>query len=139
MGVIGSWESKEPRKLLGCVVNFACHATTSPGGISANYIYYLEKVIQGYYGKDAVVVLDENVSALAQKSYVDFVDPRVLEFDLEGVTRIDRQMQPFEHQKRRFVDGVGGAMAEYELRRDEATDGVAKPVARRDEGRQPFL
>jgi hypothetical protein len=54
VGVIGVWDEK--RKLLGCVVNFACHATTSPGGISANYIYYLEKVIQGYYGKEAVVV-----------------------------------------------------------------------------------
>ncbi len=54
VGVIGVWDEK--KKLLGCVVNFSCHATTSPGGISANYIYYLEKVIQGYYGKDAVVV-----------------------------------------------------------------------------------
>jgi neutral ceramidase len=54
VGVIGVWDEK--KKFLGCIVNFACHATTSPGGISANYIYYLEKVIQGYYGKDAVVV-----------------------------------------------------------------------------------
>ena len=56
VGVIGAWDAKNPDRLLGCIVNFACHATTSPGGISANYIYYLEKVIQGYYGKDAVVV-----------------------------------------------------------------------------------
>jgi neutral ceramidase len=54
VGVIGVWDEK--KKLLGCIVNFSCHATASPGGISANYIYYLEKVIQGYYGKDAVVV-----------------------------------------------------------------------------------
>jgi hypothetical protein len=54
VGVIGAWDEKN--RLLGCVVNFSCHATTSPGGISANYIYYLEKVIQGYYGKDTVVV-----------------------------------------------------------------------------------
>ena len=54
--MIGAWDAKDPNRLLGCVVNFACHATTSPGGISANYIYYLEKVIQGYYGKDCVVV-----------------------------------------------------------------------------------
>jgi hypothetical protein len=54
VGVIGVWDEK--KHLLGCVVNFACHATTNPGGISANYIYYLEKVIQGFYGKDAVVV-----------------------------------------------------------------------------------
>ncbi len=54
VGVVGAWDAKG--KLLGCVVNFACHATTSPGGISANYICYLEKAVQGYYGQDAVVV-----------------------------------------------------------------------------------
>ena len=31
-----AWD--EEGKLLGCVVNYACHATTSPGGISANWI-----------------------------------------------------------------------------------------------------
>ncbi len=56
VGVIGAWDARDPNRLLGCVVNFSCHATTSPGGISANYIHYLEKAIQGYYGKDAVVV-----------------------------------------------------------------------------------
>jgi neutral ceramidase len=56
VGVIGAWDAKDPRRLLGCVVNFTCHATTSPGGISANYIHYLEKAIQGYYGKECVVV-----------------------------------------------------------------------------------
>ena len=54
VGIIGVWGDNN--KLLGFVVNFCCHATTSPDGISANYIYFLEKVIQGYYGKDAVVV-----------------------------------------------------------------------------------
>ena len=54
VGVIGVWDGKG--RLMGCVVNFACHATTSPGGISANYVYYLEKAIQGFYGKHVVVV-----------------------------------------------------------------------------------
>ncbi len=54
VGVIGAW-SKDG-KSLGCVVNFACHATTSPGGISANYIYYLEQAIRGVMGPDAIVV-----------------------------------------------------------------------------------
>jgi len=56
VGVIAAWDAKDSNKALGCVVNFSCHATTSPGGISANYIYYLEKAIQGYYGKSCVVV-----------------------------------------------------------------------------------
>jgi neutral ceramidase len=56
VGLVGAWDAKDSHRLLGCVVNFACHATTSPGGISANYIHYLEKAIQGYYGKECVVV-----------------------------------------------------------------------------------
>jgi len=54
VGVIGAWDKSG--KLQGCVVNFACHATTSPGGISANYIWYLEKVIRGTFGEHVVVV-----------------------------------------------------------------------------------
>ena len=54
VGVIGAWNNDG--KLIGCIVNFACHATTSPGGISANYIYYLEMAIRGYFGDHVVVV-----------------------------------------------------------------------------------
>ena len=54
VGVIGAWNAEG--KLLGCVVNFACHATTNPGGISANYVYYLEQAIRGMFGSDTVVV-----------------------------------------------------------------------------------
>jgi hypothetical protein len=54
VGVIGAWNKEG--KLVGCVVNFVCHATTSPGGISANYVYYLEKVVRGAFGDDVVVV-----------------------------------------------------------------------------------
>ncbi len=60
VGVIGAWDREG--KILGCVVNFACHATTSPGGISANYVHYLEKVIQGYYGSGCVVVFLNGMS-----------------------------------------------------------------------------
>ncbi|MEA1950345.1 MAG: hypothetical protein U9N87_03100 [Planctomycetota bacterium] len=56
VGVIGIWD-KSGNKLRGCVVNYACHATTGPsGGFSANWIYYLEKVIRGALGPDAIVV-----------------------------------------------------------------------------------
>lgn len=54
VGVLGAWNREG--KFLGCIVNFACHATTSPGGISANYIYYLEQMIRGTLGADAIVV-----------------------------------------------------------------------------------
>ena len=54
VGVIGAWDAEG--KLVGCVVNFACHATASPRGISANWIWGLEKVIRGSLGEEAVVV-----------------------------------------------------------------------------------
>jgi neutral ceramidase len=54
VGVIGAW-SKEG-KLLGCVVNYACHGTTGPSGTSANWIFHLENTIRGAMGKEAIVV-----------------------------------------------------------------------------------
>jgi hypothetical protein len=54
VGVIGAWDMTG--KLLGTVVNFACHATTNPVGISANWIYYLERTIQGALDSRAPVV-----------------------------------------------------------------------------------
>ena len=54
VGVIGVWNQQG--KCIGCVVNYACHATCNPGGISANWIYYLEQTIQGTMGKDCKVV-----------------------------------------------------------------------------------
>jgi hypothetical protein len=54
VGVVGAWDDK--RKLIGCVVNYACHATTGPGGASADYIYYVEKVLRGFFGPETVVV-----------------------------------------------------------------------------------
>lgn len=52
--VLGAWDASG--MLQGCIVDFACHATTSPGGISANYIYYLEQTIRGCFGPQAVVL-----------------------------------------------------------------------------------
>ena len=54
VGVLAAWDAKG--NCLGCIVNFACHATTSPGAISTSYICYLEKALQGFHGKDTVVV-----------------------------------------------------------------------------------
>jgi len=54
VGVVGVWDKSE--SLLGCIVNFACHATTNPGGFSANWIHYMEKTIRGALGPDLTVV-----------------------------------------------------------------------------------
>ena len=54
VSVIGAYDSDG--HLTGCVVNYACHATTNPDGISANWIYYLERTIQAVLGSRAVVV-----------------------------------------------------------------------------------
>jgi hypothetical protein len=54
VGVIGGWDAGG--RLRGCVVNYCCHATTNPGGISANWIFYLEQAIRGAFGHDVVVV-----------------------------------------------------------------------------------
>lgn len=73
VGVIGVWDSDG--ELLGCVVNYACHATASPGGISANWIYYMEQAIQGMMGKDAVVVYLQGASG--DVTQVDNLSPYV--------------------------------------------------------------
>lgn len=54
VGVIGVWNTNG--EFVGCIVNYACHATTSPPGISANWVCYLEQTIRGVMGGKAVVV-----------------------------------------------------------------------------------
>lgn len=71
VGVIGAWSSDG--KLIGCVVNFACHATTNPGGISANYIYYLERAVRGVFGEKVVVVF--TAGAAGDVTQVDNLSP----------------------------------------------------------------
>ncbi len=71
VGVIGAWDKSG--KLLGCIVNYACHATTSPGGISANWIYYLEKTIRGAMGADVPVVFLQG--ACGDVTQVDNLSP----------------------------------------------------------------
>ena len=54
VGVIGVWNADG--RLLGCVVNFSCHATANGPWVSANWPHYMERAIQGYFGKAAGVV-----------------------------------------------------------------------------------
>jgi hypothetical protein len=55
VGVAGVWDLKG--RLLGCLVNFSCHATTSPGGISANWIGTMEQVLRRATGDAALPVV----------------------------------------------------------------------------------
>lgn len=74
VGVIGVWDAKG-EKLLGCVVNYACHATCSPGGTSANWIYYMEQVIRGAMNPEAIVVFLQG--ACGDVTQVDNLSPYV--------------------------------------------------------------
>lgn len=86
VGVIGVWGSNG--KLRGCVVNFVCHATTSPGGISANYIYYVEKAIRGFFGPEVGVVFLAGTSG--------------------DVTQVDNQNPYVNRTAERWAEFVGG-------------------------------
>ncbi|MFC5453979.1 hypothetical protein [Prosthecobacter fluviatilis] len=71
VGVIGAWDLQG--QLVGVVVNYACHATTNPGGISANWIQYLEKTIQGGLDTHAPVVFMQG--ACGDITQVDNLSP----------------------------------------------------------------
>lgn len=73
VGVIGVWNKEG--KLQGCIVNYACHATCNPGGISANWIYYLEQTIRAAFGPEVVVVFLQG--ACGDVTQVDNLDPHV--------------------------------------------------------------
>jgi neutral ceramidase len=66
VGVLAAWNSRG--ELLGCLVNYACHATVFGAGVSADYIAYLEETIQaaGTHevggGRNAVVVFLQGAS-----------------------------------------------------------------------------
>jgi neutral ceramidase len=55
VGTVGVWDLKD--NLLGTIVNFSCHATTNPGGISANWIWAMEKTLRGATGNAALPVV----------------------------------------------------------------------------------
>ncbi len=90
VGVIGIWNTNGD--LAGCIVNFACHATTSPPGISANWIYYLERTIRRVMGDKVIVVFLQGFSG--------------------DVTQVDNLSQSQERpgdEAARFVGGRVGA------------------------------
>lgn len=75
VGVIGAWRDGQ---FLGCVVNYACHATTGPGGTSADWIYYLEQTIRGAMGREAIVVFLNG--ACGDVTQVNNLSPYAIDF-----------------------------------------------------------
>jgi len=74
VGVIGAWDKRD--RLLGCIVNFTCHATTNPGSgrdISANWIYFMEQAIRGALGTEVPVVFLQG--AAGDVTQVDNLSP----------------------------------------------------------------
>ena len=69
VGVIGYWNPDG--KLIGCVVNFSCHATVSGPGISANWIFYMERAIRGFYPDATVVFLQGACGDVTQVNNLD--------------------------------------------------------------------
>ncbi|MCX6597851.1 MAG: hypothetical protein NTV70_15940 [Acidobacteria bacterium] len=91
VGVMGAFDGG---RLVGCVVTFACHATTNPAGISANWIYYLEKTIRAVHGPDVVVVFLPGATG-----------------DVTQVDNRSRFRQPTGEQWAKLVGGRVGAEA----------------------------
>lgn len=92
VGVIGAWDLEG--KLLGTVVNFSCHATTSPGGISANWPHYLERTIQGALHTAAPVVFLQGACG-----------------DVTQVNNLSPYQRPMPEAWAQFVGGRVGAEA----------------------------
>lgn len=92
VGVIGAWDMHG--QLVGVVVNFACHATTNPGGISANWIQYLESTIQGGLGTRAPIVFMQGACG-----------------DITQVDNLTPYQAPKGEEWSRFVGGRVGAEA----------------------------
>jgi neutral ceramidase len=84
----------ESQQLTGCVVNYSCHATTSPRGISANWIYFMERLIRGTFGEGVVVVFLQGFSG-----------------DVTQVDNMDRGPVPTGVEYARLVGGRVGAEA----------------------------
>jgi hypothetical protein len=108
VGVIGAWDAEG--NLTGCIVNFVCHATTNPGGISANYVCYVEQVLRGVFGDKVVVVFLAGASG-----------------DVTQVDNFSAYANPQPEQWCRLVGGTIGAEAVKVLL--QAEPGTLTPVA----------
>ena len=103
VGVIGVWD--EDDQLKGCIVNFSCHATASPPGISANYIYFVEQVLRGVFGEDVILVFLAGASG-----------------DVTQVENVTPYAARGAAESSRFVGGCVGAEAVKVLLREPKSD-----------------
>jgi hypothetical protein len=115
VSVIGCYDADG--RLKGCVVNYACHATTNPGGISANWIHYLEQTIQGMLGSGAPVVFLQGFCG-----------------DITQVDNRSPYRYPSGEEYARLIGGRVGAEAVRTLLKSHA--GSAGPVAGRSRALQ---
>ena len=92
VGVIGAWNS--PSNLIGCIVNYACHATTPAAGISANWIYDMERTIRGVFGTNVIVVFMQGACG-----------------DITQVNNLDAHIEPPGERGSQAVGGRVGAEA----------------------------
>ena len=84
----------DAKQLTGCVVNYSCHATTSPPAISANWIYFMERAIRGVFGEGVVVVFMQGFSG-----------------DVTQVNNLDRSPAASGLEYARLIGGRVGAEA----------------------------
>jgi neutral ceramidase len=92
VGVIAAWNMED--KLLGVMVNYSCHCTTNPGGISANWVQYLEQVLQGGLASKTPVVFLQGASG-----------------DITQVDNLSKTRQLGGEDMSRYVGGRVGAEA----------------------------
>lgn len=103
VGVIGAWDMQD--QLVGTVVNYSCHGTTNPGGISANWIQYLESTIRGALDTHAPVVFMQGACG-----------------DITQVDNLSPYQRPKPEEWSRLVGGCVGAEAVRVLLSSPRTD-----------------
>ncbi|MCC6443772.1 MAG: hypothetical protein IT210_10005 [Armatimonadetes bacterium] len=84
VGVLAAWNREGD--LLGCIVNFGCHCTTFSGGVSADYVCYLERTVQQVMGRQAAVVFLNGTAG--DVTQVDNQNPREPEFGEKWSQRV---------------------------------------------------
>lgn len=87
VGVLSAWDEGE--RLLGCIVNYACHCTTMGGSAaSADYVASLEHTIRGAFGTQAIVLFLPG--AMGDITQVDNQSLREREFGPDWSDRVGR-------------------------------------------------